>query len=104
MGAGITQTTLAAGYAVALYDVSLAVLLEFSARIGKTAVQARDTPGSIVNRVARPFSGEDAASAAAMRIGARHPAGPIERAEAIGYARVVAIIDHLWAARLGLLA
>ncbi|GAB4206402.1 MAG: 3-hydroxyacyl-CoA dehydrogenase [Roseiflexaceae bacterium] len=39
-------------------DATVAALLEFVARLGKTAVQARDTPGFIVNRVARPFYGE----------------------------------------------
>ncbi|MGN6361887.1 MAG: 3-hydroxyacyl-CoA dehydrogenase NAD-binding domain-containing protein [Thermomicrobiales bacterium] len=32
--------------------------LELARRLGKTPVRARDTPGFIVNRVARPFTGE----------------------------------------------
>jgi 3-hydroxybutyryl-CoA dehydrogenase len=39
-------------------DATVEALLAFCAQIGKTAVQARDTPGFIVNRVARPYYGE----------------------------------------------
>ncbi len=39
-------------------SATVAALLEFVARLGKTAVQTRDTPGFVVNRVARPFYGE----------------------------------------------
>jgi 3-hydroxybutyryl-CoA dehydrogenase len=39
-------------------DVTAARLLDFVRALGKTAVQARDTPGFVVNRVARPFYGE----------------------------------------------
>lgn len=37
---------------------TLKAALEFVDRLGKTAVQCRDTPAFIVNRVARPFYGE----------------------------------------------
>lgn len=39
-------------------DETLATLTTFSKSLGKTPVQAKDTPGFIVNRVARPFYGE----------------------------------------------
>jgi 3-hydroxybutyryl-CoA dehydrogenase len=39
-------------------DATAARLLDFVRALGKTAVQARDTPGFVVNRVARPFYGE----------------------------------------------
>src|SRR5262245_5009470 len=39
-------------------DRTVEVLLGFAERLGKTPVLARDTPGFIVNRVARPFYGE----------------------------------------------
>lgn len=39
-------------------DATSAVLHEFVEQLGKTPVIARDTPGFIVNRVARPFYGE----------------------------------------------
>lgn len=37
---------------------TLAALTDFAKSLGKTPVQAKDTPGFIVNRVARPFYGE----------------------------------------------
>ena len=39
-------------------DATVDALLAFARRLGKTSVPARDTPGFIVNRVARPFYGE----------------------------------------------
>src|SRR5262249_48063305 len=39
-------------------DRTVEALLGFAERLGKTPVLARDTPGFIVNRVARPFYGE----------------------------------------------
>jgi 3-hydroxybutyryl-CoA dehydrogenase len=39
-------------------EATVAALLAFVERIGKTAVLARDTPGFVVNRVARPYYGE----------------------------------------------
>ncbi|HEU5014619.1 MAG TPA: 3-hydroxyacyl-CoA dehydrogenase NAD-binding domain-containing protein [Roseiflexaceae bacterium] len=39
-------------------DATIATLRAFAAQLGKTPVLARDTPGFIVNRVARPFYGE----------------------------------------------
>jgi 3-hydroxybutyryl-CoA dehydrogenase len=39
-------------------EATVAALLAFVERLGKTAVLARDTPGFLVNRVARPYYGE----------------------------------------------
>lgn len=39
-------------------EATVAVLMAFVGRLGKTAVLARDTPGFVVNRVARPYYGE----------------------------------------------
>jgi 3-hydroxybutyryl-CoA dehydrogenase len=44
--------------AAATDDATVAALLAFVERLGKTPVLARDTPGFIVNRVARPYSSE----------------------------------------------
>jgi 3-hydroxybutyryl-CoA dehydrogenase len=33
----------------------------------------------------------------AMRLGANHPAGPLARAAALGYDKIVALLDHLHA-------
>lgn len=62
---------------------------------GKTAVMVKDSPGFIVNRLLLPFINEAAklvnegvASAedidTAMRLGALHPAGPLQVADLIG--------------------
>jgi 3-hydroxybutyryl-CoA dehydrogenase len=39
-------------------EATVAALLAFVERLGKTAVLAHDTPGFVVNRVARPYYGE----------------------------------------------
>ncbi len=52
-------------------EATVAALLAFAERLGKTPVLARDTPGFIVNRVARPFYGE------ALRLLGEHVA-PVE--------------------------
>jgi 3-hydroxybutyryl-CoA dehydrogenase len=68
---------------------------EILARCGKTAVNVKDSPGFIVNRLLLPLINEAArlvdagvASAAeidtAMRLGAMHPAGPLQVADLIG--------------------
>jgi 3-hydroxybutyryl-CoA dehydrogenase len=44
--------------AAATDDATVDALLAFARQLGKTPVLARDTPGFIVNRVARPYYGE----------------------------------------------
>ena len=39
-------------------DDTVSALIDFAQSLGKTPVKAKDTPGFIVNRVARPFYGE----------------------------------------------
>jgi 3-hydroxybutyryl-CoA dehydrogenase len=67
-----------------------------------------DTPAQVVPRVVAQLANEAAfalgegvasreAIDTAMRLGTNHPLGPLARAEQLGYARVVAILDHLWA-------
>ncbi|HJW82755.1 MAG TPA: 3-hydroxyacyl-CoA dehydrogenase NAD-binding domain-containing protein [Anaerolineae bacterium] len=75
-------------------DATLAALIDLARRWGKTPVVARDTPGFIVNRVARPFYlealrllGEGVADAATIdRIarGAGFRMGPFELMDLIG--------------------
>lgn len=76
-------------------EATVAVLLAFAERLGKTPVLARDTPGFIVNRVARPFYGEalrllgERAAApetidAALRQAGGFPLGPFALMDLIG--------------------
>lgn len=44
--------------AEATSEVTVQALLELASQLSKTAIVARDTPGFVVNRVARPFYGE----------------------------------------------
>jgi 3-hydroxybutyryl-CoA dehydrogenase len=78
---------------------------EISERLGKTPVRVSDTPGFIVNRVARPFylealrlveaGGEPAHLDAAIR-GAGFPMGPLELADLIGHDINLAVSESLY--------
>ncbi|OIO04164.1 MAG: hypothetical protein AUJ52_15755 [Elusimicrobia bacterium CG1_02_63_36] len=69
--------------------------LDFAVRIGKTAVRCKDSPGFIVNRLARPFihtalrfiaegRGTPASIDGALRSLGGFPAGPIEMVDFFG--------------------
>lgn len=78
---------------------------ETSERLGKTPVRVSDTPGFIVNRVARPFylealrmveaGGEPAAVDAAV-LGAGFRMGPLELADLIGHDINMAVSESLF--------
>jgi 3-hydroxybutyryl-CoA dehydrogenase len=78
---------------------------EISERLGKTPVRVSDTPGFIVNRVARPFylealrlveaGGEPAQVDAAIR-GAGFRMGPLELADLIGHDINLAVSESLY--------
>ena len=78
---------------------------ETSERLGKTSVRVSDTPGFIVNRVARPFyleafriveaGGEPATVDAAVR-GAGFRMGPLELADLIGHDINLAVSESLF--------
>lgn len=78
---------------------------ETSERLGKTPVRVSDTPGFIVNRVARPFylealriveaGGESATVDAAIR-GAGFRMGPLELADLIGHDINLAVSESLF--------
>lgn len=76
-------------------DTTNNALLEFSKNMGKTSVQAKDTPGFIVNRLLVPYImeavkmvGRDDASIkdidTAMKLGSGVPMGPLELADYVG--------------------
>jgi 3-hydroxybutyryl-CoA dehydrogenase len=90
---------------------TLAVLRQFGERLGKTVVLARDTPGFIVNRVARPFYGEalrllgDGAASAAtidaiLERAGQFPLGPFALMDLIGvdinYAVTCSVYEQLF--------
>jgi len=76
--------------------------------LGRAPVWVADSSALIVPRVVAMLAneaafafGEGVAEAdtidTAMRLGANHPIGPLARAEALGYDKIVALLDHLHA-------
>lgn len=76
--------------------------------LGCTPVWVQDAPALIVPRVVAMLANEAAFAVGegvadsvmidvALRLGANHPVGPLARAAELGFARVVAILDHLYA-------
>jgi 3-hydroxybutyryl-CoA dehydrogenase len=86
---------------------TLNLATDFSKRLGKTPVVAKDVPGFIVNRVLIPmineavFALEEGVASAedidlAMTTGANHPVGPLSLADRIGLDTVLAICEVLY--------
>ncbi len=80
---------------IATSDETVETLRAFSARLGKTAIEAKDTPGFIVNRLLVPYlidavrlletgvaTREDID--AGMQLGCGHPMGPLTLADFVG--------------------
>jgi len=87
-------------------DATHEAALELARRFGKVAVTSRDRPGFVVNRVLVPFLNEACfaleeglASAeeidAAVRLGLRHPMGPLALADLVGLDTLLAIAEVL---------
>jgi len=85
-------------------DETFQSLVDFGQAMGKTTVQAKDTPGFIVNRLLVPYMMEavrllergDASARdidTAMKLGAGYPMGPIELADYVGLDTCKFIID-----------
>jgi 3-hydroxybutyryl-CoA dehydrogenase len=85
---------------------TLQTAVEFSRRLDKVPVVAKDVPGFIVNRVLMPmineavFALEEGVASAehidlAMVTGANHPVGPLALADRIGLDTVLAICEVL---------
>ena len=80
---------------------------DFTRSLGKTAVSAEDFPAFIVNRILLPMVNEaiytlyegvgsvDAIDTA-MRLGARHPMGPLELADFIGLDTCLSVMQVLY--------
>lgn len=86
----------------ATYDAAKAVV----ARLNKTAVTAKDSPGFLVNRILIPLLNEAVFTLeqglgtaedidAAAKLGLNHPMGPLELSDFIGLDTVLAIADVL---------
>ena len=85
---------------------ALVAARELCARLGKRACECADLPGFVANRLLMPFINEaallleqGAATAedidAIMKLGARHPMGPLELADFIGLDTCVSILELL---------
>jgi len=89
---------------IATSDSTVAKVTQLGEQLGKTVVQAADTPGFIVNRILVPMLveaiyafQEGAASREdidqAVRLGLGHPMGPLTLADLIGLDTLLAICD-----------
>ncbi len=87
-------------------DATVATALEVCASMGKTAVEVRDFPGFVSNRVLMPMINEAVlalqegvatkeAIDTVMKLGANHPMGPLELADFIGLDTCVNIMEVL---------
>lgn len=81
---------------------------EFVQSLGRRAVWVKDSPGMLLPRIVSQLVNEAAFAVVegiaesdvidkAMRLGVNYPQGPLEWGKQIGYGRVLAVIDHLWA-------
>jgi 3-hydroxybutyryl-CoA dehydrogenase len=89
---------------LATSDETTARVLDFSKAVGKTAVEVRDYPGFVANRVLMPMINEaiyclmeGVGSAEAidtvMKLGMNHPMGPLSLADLIGLDTCLAILE-----------
>jgi 3-hydroxybutyryl-CoA dehydrogenase len=87
-------------------EATMATTLGLCNRLGKTAVESKDSPGFIANRILMPMINEaicalhDQVGTAeaidtVMRLGMRHPMGPLALADLIGLDVCLAILDVL---------
>ena len=92
---------------IATEEQTFAVAKEFAASLGKTIAVAEDFPAFIVNRILLPMINEAIytlyegvggveAIDTAMRLGARHPMGPLELADFIGLDTCLSVMQVLY--------
>ena len=88
---------------LATSDATVEAVRGFAARIGKTVVEAQDSPSFIVNRILCPMLneaifalGEGVGSVAdidaGLKLGANHPMGPLTLADFVGLDTLLAIM------------
>jgi 3-hydroxybutyryl-CoA dehydrogenase len=89
-------------------DATVAAAEAFAARVGKTPIVVRNSPGFVVNRVLCPMINEavfalqeNLASAQAiddgMKLGCNHPIGPLALADMIGLDVLLAVMNVFYA-------
>ncbi len=89
---------------VATSDATVAIITELGKQLGKTVVQASDTPGFVVNRILVPmlveaiFTFQEGAASRedidqAVKLGLGHPMGPLTLADLIGLDTLLSICD-----------
>ena len=88
-------------------DATIQAATQFAEALGKTAIQVRDMPGFVVNRVLMPMINEAATALMqgvadvksideCMKLGCNHPLGPLALADLVGLDVVYAILDSLY--------
>lgn len=88
-------------------DATVQAMKALSERLGKTAIEVKDSPGFVVNRILIPMINEaifvvhEGISTVeevdeAMKLGANHPMGPLALADYIGLDTVLAIMNVLY--------
>ena len=93
------------GYATS--DETTAVVMELARKVGKTPVEANDSPGFISNRILMPMLneaifaysegvGDVDAIDSVMKLGMNHPMGPLQLADYIGLDVVLYIMNVLY--------
>ena len=91
---------------LATSDATTKTVLELSDKLGKTAVECRDFPGFVSNRVLMPMIneaiyclyegvGEPEAIDTIMKLGMNHPMGPLTLTDFIGQDTCIAILEVL---------
>ena len=91
---------------LATSDKTYEIVKEFSAKIGKTTVDAPEYPGFMVNRILVPMQNEAAFMVMegskpedvdnAMKLGCNHPMGPIELTDFVGIDIMLATMTGLY--------
>ncbi len=92
---------------IATDDATFQAVKELTVKLGKTPAVAEDFPAFIVNRVLQPmineaiytlYEGVGSVEAidTAMRLGAKHPMGPLELADFIGLDTCLAVMQVLY--------
>ncbi|MDG7000150.1 MAG: 3-hydroxybutyryl-CoA dehydrogenase [Nitrososphaerota archaeon] len=88
-------------------DSTVQAIKEFSARLGKTAVEVHDAPGFVSNRILCPlineaiFTLEEGVASkedidTVMKLGMNHPMGPLELADFVGLDVLLDILDVMY--------